>query len=122
MASEQVRQTTGMPGSPDVPAGDAQASPPGAPKAPQTPDSGSAAGPKGARPTPGGRWMRLVRWQAVAAVALAVLAAHFLDLIHLPLPFLETTGRIYVDSPEVYTRERLVNDRYDQDYWLRQRL
>ena len=33
-----------------------------------------------------------------------------------------TTGTIYIDSPEVYTRERLVNDRYDQDYWLRQQL
>lgn len=36
-------------------------------------------------------------------------------------PF-ETTGKIYVDSPEIYTRERLVNDRYKQDHWLRQQL
>lgn len=33
-----------------------------------------------------------------------------------------TSGTIFVDSPEVYTRERLVNDRYDQDHWLRQKL
>ncbi|MEM7269915.1 MAG: hypothetical protein AAF401_11760 [Pseudomonadota bacterium] len=33
-----------------------------------------------------------------------------------------TLGEIYVDSPEVYTRERLVNDRYDQDHWLRTQL
>lgn len=33
-----------------------------------------------------------------------------------------TYGEIYVDSPEVYTRERLVNDRYDQDFWLRTKL
>ncbi len=34
----------------------------------------------------------------------------------------ETTGTIFVDSPEVYTRERLVNDRYVQDAWLRDKL
>jgi len=32
------------------------------------------------------------------------------------------TGKIYVSSPGVYTRERLVNDRNDQDYWLRAQL
>ncbi|MDS9469512.1 hypothetical protein RGQ15_18255 [Paracoccus sp. MBLB3053] len=32
------------------------------------------------------------------------------------------TGLIYVESPEVYTRQRLVNDRYLQDAWLRNRL
>ena len=31
----------------------------------------------------------------------------------------KTTGEIYVDSPEVYTRERLVNDRLEQEAWLR---
>jgi hypothetical protein len=34
----------------------------------------------------------------------------------------ETYGEIYVDSPEVYTRERLLNDRFAQDEWLTQRL
>ena len=33
-----------------------------------------------------------------------------------------TTGVIYVDSPEIYTRERLVNDRFVQDSWLRSQL
>lgn len=33
-----------------------------------------------------------------------------------------TTGDIYVDSPEVYTRERLVNDRLEQEAWLRSQL
>jgi hypothetical protein len=56
----------------------------------------------------------------ILAIALASLA--WLFDVPLPIPFLTTTGRIYVDSPEVYTRERLVNDRYDQDYWLRQQL
>jgi hypothetical protein len=32
------------------------------------------------------------------------------------------SGLIYVESPEVYTRQRLVNDRYLQDAWLRARL
>jgi hypothetical protein len=34
----------------------------------------------------------------------------------------ESGGTIIVDTPEVYTRERLVNDRFMQDYWLRERL
>lgn len=33
-----------------------------------------------------------------------------------------TFGRIYVDTPEVYSRERLVNDRFRQDEWLRKKL
>ena len=36
-------------------------------------------------------------------------------------PF-STTGQVFVESPEVYTRERLVNDRYQQEFWLRQQL
>jgi len=32
------------------------------------------------------------------------------------------TGLIFVESPEVYTRQRLVNDRYLQDAWLRAQL
>ena len=36
--------------------------------------------------------------------------------------FLPSTGEIYVSSPAVYTRERLVNDRNDQDFWLRSQL
>jgi hypothetical protein len=38
------------------------------------------------------------------------------------LPSKLTYGRIYVDSPEIYTRERLVNDRFMQDAWLTQQL
>ncbi len=33
-----------------------------------------------------------------------------------------TFGQIYVDTPEVYSRERLVNDRFQQDGWLRKKL
>lgn len=32
------------------------------------------------------------------------------------------TGLIFVESPEVYTRQRLVNDRYLQDAWLKDQL
>lgn len=48
--------------------------------------------------------------------------AYLFDFITFPFWPFTTQGKIYVDSPEVYTRERLVNDRYDQDYWLRMRL
>ena len=30
----------------------------------------------------------------------------------------DTTGAIYVSGPQIYTRERLVNDRYREDSWL----
>lgn len=54
-------------------------------------------------------------------LAMGMLLMHSLGLFTIP-SFITTTGKIYVDSPEVYTRERLVNDRYDEDYWLRQQL
>ncbi len=34
----------------------------------------------------------------------------------------ETYGQVVVDLPEIYTRERLVNDRFVEDAWLRRRL
>lgn len=40
----------------------------------------------------------------------------------LPLRPITTRGQIFVESPEVYTRERLVNDRYGQAFWLEQQL
>ncbi len=50
------------------------------------------------------------------------LALYFLFIKPPPFwPFL-TAGHIYVESPGVYTRERLVNDRYSQDFWLRTQL
>lgn len=62
-------------------------------------------------------WIRL-------AVALAVLlvAINIANSWNFSFSPFDTKGAIYVDSPEVYTRERLVNDRYDQDHWLRRRL
>lgn len=55
-------------------------------------------------------------------IAILVVAAEFFKQWAPPVwPFV-TRGAIYVDSPEVYTRERLVNDRYDQDHWLHRQL
>lgn len=72
------------------------------------------------------RHRRLSGWGALAKLITIVLVTalllHLFGLAAIPFPPFTTTGRIYVDSPEVYTRERLVNDRYDQDYWLRERL
>jgi len=53
-------------------------------------------------------------------ILFVVIVFHFLGIGNL-WPF-TTRGNIYVDSPEVYTRERLVNDRYNQDFWLHQQL
>lgn len=55
----------------------------------------------------------------VLVVALFAVAALWLDR-----PFSEkaTLGSILVDTPEIYTRERLVNDRFLQDAWLSARL
>lgn len=89
-------------------------------------DSGSQTG--------GQHWLGRL-WSAMAAAgaqyagkvllglllfATGVVLMHMSGLIDISA--LSTSGKIYVDSPEVYTRERLVNDRYDQDYWLRQQL
>jgi len=36
--------------------------------------------------------------------------------------FPETEGEIIVDEPKVYTRERLVNDRFREEAWLNEQL
>lgn len=66
--------------------------------------------------------VQLVSLRALAAIAIGLLLLHLFGAISFPFAPFTTTGRIYVDSPEVYTRERLVNDRYDQDFWLRKQL
>ncbi|MCZ6513563.1 MAG: hypothetical protein O6857_06525 [Nitrospinae bacterium] len=38
------------------------------------------------------------------------------------LGMMETHGEIIIDAPKVYTRERLVNDRFEQENWLRKQL
>lgn len=50
------------------------------------------------------------------AVILVAAVAAFL------IAFPEPRGDIYVGGPQVYTRERLVNDRYDQERWLKDQL
>ena len=57
---------------------------------------------------------------AVAAVVVAGIAVLFVVLWSAGA--YNTRGLIFVGSPEVYTRERLVNDRYDQDFWLHSQL
>lgn len=64
---------------------------------------------------------------ARAAFKLAVLAAALLIILPSASQWLLTVkwlvwppqGQIYVDSPEVYTRERLVNERLDEERWLK---
>src|SRR5262245_53966849 len=51
----------------------------------------------------------------LASGVIAVLAALWFTG-QLPRP--KTHGHIWVESPEVYTRERLVNDRFRQEAWL----
>ncbi len=105
------------------------------PVPPQAPEGGQEEAPPpqqqppSARKSWSGRATAAARavWAFVSVPALisAVIAVgllHFFDVITLPYFPGSTTGAIYVDSPEVYTRERLVNDRYDQDHWLRERL
>jgi hypothetical protein len=54
---------------------------------------------------------------AVAMIAVFVVYGNWGDIVdYFRDP---TTGTIYIDSPEIYTRERLVNDRFVQDAWLR---
>jgi hypothetical protein len=72
-----------------------------------------------------GEWLRARRWlipSRLAVLAAAAVLLYFLLVQPPPVwPFL-TAGRIYVESPGVYTRERLVNDRYSQDFWLKSQL
>lgn len=51
----------------------------------------------------------------VASVVIVYFAVFFESTIRKEL----TYGKIWVDSPEIYTRERLVNDRFLHDAWLR---
>lgn len=69
-----------------------------------------------------GRVWRLPLLKSAGVILALALVLHAFNFYSIPFWPFTTTGQIYVDSPEVYTRERLVNDRYEQDYWLRQRL
>ncbi|MEP4309768.1 MAG: hypothetical protein ABJ364_08485, partial [Lentilitoribacter sp.] len=68
----------------------------------------------------------LCAWMTIAIVSLIALVwADFVRLDQIcpaAVDACHSDGRIFVDSPEVYTRERLVNDRFLQDAWLRAQL
>jgi hypothetical protein len=66
--------------------------------------------------------MQFILLIAVVFALLTILLLHFIGLISVNIYPFSTTGSVFVDSPEIYTRERLVNDRYDQDYWLHEQL
>ena len=72
-------------------------------------------------PVPAGRPAQAVRAGVAALVMLSAAGC-----ATLPTPVAgkpgTTFGKIYVDTPEVYSRERLVNDRFQQDAWLREKL
>ena len=57
-----------------------------------------------------------------ALIGIALFVVLVLALFGNPFPRSLTYGEIWVDSPEIYTRERLVNDRFIQDAWLSQQL
>jgi hypothetical protein len=59
-----------------------------------------------------------VRYKLAVAVALVVGLAIAFVVFDEGLLRPATYGSIWVDSPEIYTRERLVNDRFLQDAWL----
>lgn len=62
-------------------------------------------------------------WPVALGFAVIVgLVAVWPQIERLPFKPFATDGRIFVESPEVYTRERLVNDRYEQAFWLEQQL
>jgi hypothetical protein len=78
--------------------------------------------PRSARQTKSGRWP----FWSLVALPLALIVIGVFGLILLQTlqfmpdvwPKAQTRGQIYVDTPEVYTRERLVNDRFRQQAWL----
>ncbi len=58
-------------------------------------------------------------WKVIRVLlSLAVFTGLLVFVVKEFMPSRDTYGSIYVDSPEVYTRERLVNDRFLQDAWL----
>lgn len=72
-----------------------------------------------------GSGLRRIPWSGILVAALGIIL--MLWAVYSPPKalvglFLEPSGAIYVSSPGVYTRERLVNDRNDQNYWLRSQM
>ncbi len=69
-------------------------------------------------------WRRLARSIATAGVVVGLIAvamfAWFSGLFEWLRP--ETYGIIHIESPQIYTRERLVNDRFREQAWLEKQL
>lgn len=55
----------------------------------------------------------------VILVLMSIVGVYYVVFFKSTIPMQLTYGKIWVDSPEIYTRERLVNDRFVQDAWLR---
>ena len=66
-------------------------------------------------------WIKTIPggWKTGSALLL-ILAGAYIYYIHY-FPW-KTEGEIIVDEPKVYTRERLVNDRFAEEAWLKQQL
>ncbi len=56
----------------------------------------------------------------LAPTLIAIIFLLYSDVILITL--FPTSGHIYVGTPQIYTRERLVEDRYIQDAWIRKQL
>jgi hypothetical protein len=69
-------------------------------------------------------WERAKQWPIVSIVAV-ISALSTVYFFKTPIAeFIDhaDVGKIVVNSPTVYTRQRLVNDRLDQAHWLRTQL
>lgn len=95
----------------------------------ETAEGKEPAPPQLPRPSDALEWAKktLVSLTSSSLILAALIAILFLLIINFePARFLSwligPSGQVYVSSPGVYTRERLVNDRNDQDFWLRAQL
>lgn len=72
----------------------------------------------------GSVWAKIQAYPAIAifSVAVAILVAYFYKAPLFDFFTHAEDGKIIVNSPTVYTRQRLVNDRLDQARWLRTQL
>lgn len=62
------------------------------------------------------------RSAVVLAISILLVGVYLWTKFSLNLQWMETEGEILVDEPKVYTRERLVNDRFTEEAWLGKQL
>jgi hypothetical protein len=65
-------------------------------------------------------WRLLVSAGFLFGIVAFILFIRFSGLIDIWLP--ETGGVVHIESPQIYTRERLVNDRFREQAWLERQL